>query len=90
LRCNPNDLEKRLTSRGYNEKKVKANSEWEFIAGNWSELLEFEIELPILELNSTSQSPEELFKIVNEWISNGLPYTTVSEESQKAIDWMES
>jgi adenylate kinase len=90
LRCNPNDLEKRLTSRGYNEKKVKANSEWEFIAGNWSELLEFEIELPILELNSTSQSPEELFKIVNEWISNGLPYTSVSEESQKAIDWMES
>ena len=90
LRCNPEELEKRLIARGYNEKKVKANSEWEFIAGSWSELLEFEIELPILEIDSTSQSPEELFKIVNEWISNGLPYTSVSEESQIAIDWMKS
>lgn len=90
LRCNPADLENRLTARGYSEQKVKSNSEWELIAGNWSELLEFEIELPIMELDTTSQSPEELFSLVNSWIAEGLPYSSVAEESQVAIDWMES
>jgi adenylate kinase len=90
LRCNPNDLEIRLSKRGYSEQKVLANSEWELIAGNWSELLEFEIELPILELDSTGQSPEDLFKKVNQWIAEGLPYSSVSEESRVAIDWIKS
>ena len=90
LRCNPNDLEIRLSKRGYSEQKVRANSEWELIAGNWSELLEFEIELPILELDSTGQSPEDLFKKVNQWIAEGLPYSSVSEESRVAIDWLKS
>ena len=88
LRCNPKELENRLTARGYSEQKAKANSEWELMAGNWSELLEFEIELPIVELDSTKQSPEELFKIVNDWIADGLPYSSVFEESQIAIDWI--
>tara|TARA_B110000003_G_C16618886_1_gene522327 strand:+ start:254 stop:796 length:543 start_codon:yes stop_codon:yes gene_type:complete len=90
LRCNPKEIETRLNTREYPNQKVKANCEWELIAGNWSELLEFEIELPIIELDSTSQSPEELFQLVNDWISEGLPYTSVSEESKLAIDWMKS
>jgi adenylate kinase len=89
LRCDPKDLENRLTARGYSEQKVNANSEWELMAGIWSELLEFEIELPIVELDSTKQSSEELFKIVNDWILDGLPYSSISEESQIAIDWIE-
>ena len=56
LRCNPNEIETRLRSREYSVQKIKANTEWELIAGNWSELLEFEIELPIIELDSTSSS----------------------------------
>ena len=90
LRCNPNEVEKRLTARGYSNQKVKSNYEWELIAGNWSELLEFEIELPIIELDSTSRSPEELFQQVNDWIAKGLPYTSVVEESKVAIDWIKS
>ena len=90
LRCNPNEVEKRLEARGYSNQKVKSNYEWELIAGNWSELLEFEIELPIIELDSTSQSPEELFQLVNDWIAKGLPYTSVVEESKVAIDWIKS
>ncbi|RJU81209.1 MAG: hypothetical protein DWB99_06765 [Candidatus Poseidoniales archaeon] len=89
LRCNPKEIETRLNTRGYSNLKIKSNSEWELIAGNWSELLEFEIELPIIELDSTSQSPEELFQIVNKWISEGLPYSSMAEESQGAIDWMD-
>lgn len=90
LRCNPNEVETRLTARGYSNQKVKSNYEWELIAGNWSELLEFEIELPIIELDSTSRSPEELFQQVNDWIAKGLPYTSVVEESKVAIDWIKS
>tara|TARA_B100001250_G_scaffold400731_1_gene411648 strand:- start:396 stop:938 length:543 start_codon:yes stop_codon:yes gene_type:complete len=90
LRCNPKEIETRLKTREYSNQKIKANSEWELIAGNWSELLEFEIELPIIELDSTSQSPEKLFQLVNDWITEGLPYTSVAEESKLAIDWMKS
>lgn len=90
LRCNPKEIETRLKTREYSNQKIKANSEWELIAGNWSELLEFEIELPIIELDSTSQSPEKLFQLVNDWILEGLPYTSVAEESKLAIDWMKS
>ena len=90
LRCNPKEIETRLKTREYSNQKIKANSEWELIAGNWSELLEFEIELPIIELDTTSQSPEKLFQLVNDWITEGLPYTSMAEESKQAIDWMKS
>ena len=90
LRCNPIELEKRLAARGYPDQKIRANTEWELIAGNWSELLEFEIELPIIEFDSTSQNPEQILEKVTQWIADGMPYTSIAEESQVAIDWLES
>jgi adenylate kinase len=90
LRCNPIELEKRLATRGYSDQKIRANTEWELIAGNWSELLEFEIELPIIEFDSTSQTPEQIFEKATQWIADGMPYTSITEESQVAIDWLES
>ena len=53
LRCQPSVLNERLSARGYEARKVKANVEWEMTAGHWAELMEFEIDLPLLELDTT-------------------------------------
>ncbi len=88
LRCNPVQLKQRLASRAYSESKIAANVEWELLSGTWSELLEFEIEAPILELDSTSLTIEEMrFQIV-EWLENKCPSLTLEESSSQAIGWM--
>ena len=88
LRCNPSELESRLSKRGYAENKVKANMEWELISGTWSELLEFEIELPIREYDATVQNTEEIYQNVCDWIEQNLPGASIMEQSEASIDWM--
>ena len=88
LRCNPLELEKRLQSRDYSTAKIAANVEWELISGTWSELLEFEISVPILELDTSSTSTEELQTQVLSWIEKKFPSQSLKESSSQAIDWM--
>ncbi len=88
LRCNPLELEKRLQSRDYSTVKVAANVEWELISGTWSELLEFEISVPLLELDTTSISTEDLRTLVVSWIEDKFPSQSLEESSSLAIDWM--
>ena len=88
LRCNPVELEKRLQSRDYSPAKVAANVEWELLSGTWSELLEFEISVPVLELDTTSGSPEEIRTQVLSWIENNFPSQSLEESSSHAINWM--
>jgi len=86
LRCAPAKLRARLESRGYNEAKVNANVEWELIAGTWSEIAEFEIDVPILELDSSTLPSEELVEKVLGWVNADFKdnRTTISN----AIDWL--
>ncbi len=86
LRCEPAKLRARLESRGYNEAKINANVEWELIAGTWSEIIEFEIEAPILELDSSTLTSEELAGKVVAWINND--FKTRSTTISNAIDWL--
>ena len=88
LRCHPTEIEKRLQSRDYSTAKIAANVEWELISGTWSELLEFEISAPLLELDTTSASTEELRTQVLSWIEKKFPSLTLEESSSQAIDWM--
>ena len=88
LRCNPLELEKRLQSRDYSTAKIAANVEWELISGTWSELLEFEISVPLLELDTSSTSTEELQTQVLSWIEKKFPSQSLKESSSQAIDWM--
>jgi adenylate kinase len=60
IRCHPDVLKQRLEDRGYNEAKVRANVEWEMIAGTWSEILEFELDVPVLEVDAGLATSEEL------------------------------
>ena len=84
LRCDPSLLRERLVKRGYSEQKITANVEWEMIAGTWSEIIEFELDQPILELDTTNCDPNETYEKIIEWINDGH-----SQESiQTRIDWL--
>ena len=83
LRYQPDKLRDRLAARGYNETKINANVEWELISGMWAEILEFEINQPILELDVTNDSPSDSISKINDWINSGF-----KSLQQEKIDWL--
>jgi len=86
LRCEPSQLRARLESRGYTQSKINANLEWELIAGTWSEIVEFDIDVPILELDSSTLSAEGLIKRLQDWIDGD--FKQDSTIISNAIDWL--
>lgn len=84
LRCNPSLLRERLVKRGYSETKITANVEWEMIAGTWSEILEFELDQPILELDATNCEPKEIFEAITQWINDDYS----QDSTHPRIDWL--
>jgi adenylate kinase len=88
LRCSPTTIDERLKSREYTKEKIAANVEWEMISGVWSEMLEFEIESPCLELDSTSKAPKQLAEEILDWIEEGCQSLSVEDNASRAIDWL--
>ena len=88
LRCSPSILTQRLEARGYTSQKVRANVEWEMTAGHWAGLLEFEVELPLLELNAGELSSEALAEQVEAWCAGGLPTKPMHDLAGEAVDWL--
>lgn len=88
LRCAPLILKQRLSERGYGEGKIRSNVEWEMTSGHWSELMEFEVEIPILEVDTTSQSAEEVAAIVMAWLNGGCKGAPLEDAMREAIDWL--
>lgn len=88
IRCHPDQLKQRLEARGYDERKVQSNVEWEMIAGTWSEILEFELDVPILEIDGSATSDVELMSEVLQWIEDGCPSDGVEATAAEAIDWL--
>ncbi len=86
LRCDPAKLRARLESRDYSEAKINANVEWELIAGTWSEIAEFEIDVPILELDSSALTSEEIAEKVLAWVN--IDFKDNSTTISNAIDWL--
>ena len=68
-RCSPPVLSNRLEGRSYAEEKIRSNVEWELMAGHWSELLEFGVATPVLELDSTVCPTNELLEHVEAWVN---------------------
>lgn len=88
LRCSPHLLRDRLNARDYSEAKTKANVEWELTAGHWAELLEFEIEVPVLELDAGNLSTESLLTEVLAWLDNGCPAAPLEQAASESVDWL--
>tara|TARA_B100000941_G_scaffold178819_1_gene128130 strand:- start:151 stop:675 length:525 start_codon:yes stop_codon:yes gene_type:complete len=86
LRCQPDILRQRLTVRNYSSAKINSNVEWELVAGTWAEIIEFEIDQPILELDGGQLTPEQIANAITQWVKEGLPST----ELPASIDWLEN
>ena len=84
LRCEPTELGKRLAKRDYSESKIRQNMEWELISGTWAELTEFEITVPILEIDTTTKTQIEVFEIIKQWLESDL---RINNEN-KRVDWL--
>ena len=72
VRCNPQELKKRLEARGYPERKIQDNIEVEMLGGPWNDLIGDS--RPIFEGEG-----------VLEWITRGCPNHTTPD---MAIDWL--
>jgi adenylate kinase len=88
LRCSPSVLSQRLTQRGYGEAKVRANVEWEMTAGHWAELEEFEVDVPLLELDAGANESETLGHRIVTWVEDGMPSEALEAHVSSAIDWL--
>ena len=86
LRCDPEQLRSRLEMRGYDERKINANVEWELLSGTWSELMEFDIDVPILELDCTDMPPTKAAEEILAWKNSDFAVKNV--EKITAIDWL--
>jgi broad-specificity NMP kinase len=81
-------LQDRLIQRQYSEAKIRANVEWEMTSGHWAELLEFEIDVPVAEFDTTSMTTDALVKAIDEWVNNGRPSADLNQQASEAIDWL--
>ena len=88
LRCRPESLRERLVERGYSDSKIMANVEWEMVAGTWSEIHEFEISAPVLEIDTTDASIQSIVQMVTDWIEDGCPVLEQEEDSSSVVDWL--
>ncbi len=73
VRCEPSELEKRLSARGYSTHKIQSNVEVEMLGGPWAELI------------GDNRPIKEGTDGVLEWINSGCPPLATPEE---AIDWL--
>ena len=73
LRCEPSELEKRLSARGYSAHKIQSNVEVEMLGGPWPELI------------GDKRPIKEGAEGAIEWINAGCPPLDTPE---RAIDWL--
>ena len=81
LRCSPEILDSRLTSRGYTAEKVQANCEWELLGGAWNER---EGDTPWCEFDTSRGSVDSVVDSLSNWIADG--FKPASPGS--LIDWV--
>jgi broad-specificity NMP kinase len=81
LRCSPEILESRLTSRGYATEKVQANCEWELLGGAWNER---EGDAPWSEFDTSHSSADSVAASLSDWIADGFKPTSPGS----LIDWV--
>jgi hypothetical protein len=57
-------------------------------AGHWSELMEFEIELPVLEMDSSETDVDQLADDLEAWLNKNCPFEGMEAAARGAIDWL--
>jgi adenylate kinase len=83
LRCTPETLRDRLEARGYGPDKVRANVEWEMLGGVHAEVQDAGLDVPMLELDASSMTPEGMAERICAWKDAGY-----AASSEAFIDWL--
>ena len=86
LRCDPDILYKRLEVRGYKLKKIIENIQAEILGNCVNFMIQKKIRIPILEIDTSYFSIDDLAQLIIELISNG---KKLEEYFVGKIDWLE-
>ena len=86
LRCNPDELYKRLEKRGYNIKKIKENIQAEILGNCTNFFIQKQIKSPIYEIDTTNLTIDSLAKIIIDLIVNNI---NLEKYILGKIDWLE-
>lgn len=81
LRCRPRELRERLVERPYSSQKIDENVDWEILGGPWTE--DFG-EVPIIEFDTSCDSPESIVASILQWASDGFK----PRSPRNPIDWV--
>ena len=82
LRCDPDILRERLEKRGYSEKKINDNVEWELMGSMWNEYEDTNV--PWTEFDCSNSSASDIVKSILEWLDSGMQST----QSSMVLDWV--
>ena len=82
LRCDPDILRTRLEKRGYSEKKINDNVEWELMGSMWNEYEDTNV--PWTEFDCSNSSASDIVKSIIEWLDSGMQST----QSSMVLDWV--
>jgi len=82
LRCDPDILRERLEKRGYSEKKINHNVEWELMGSMWNEYEDTNV--PWTEFDCSNSSASDIVKSILEWLDSGMQST----QSSMVLDWV--
>ena len=86
LRCDPDELFKRLEKKDYNSKKIIENIQAEILGNCVSHFVQKQLKLPLFEIDTTNLNIESVAKIIVDIIhgnKNGKNYYI------GRIDWLE-
>jgi len=87
LRCNPDILYKRLLIRGYKHRKIIENIQAEILGNCANYMLQKKIKTPILEIDTSNLSIDNIAQIIIDLISNG---NRLENYILGKIDWLEN
>ena len=82
LRCDPDILRSRLEERGYAEKKINENVEWELMGSMWNEFEENDI--PWTEFDCSDSEASDIAKSIVEWLGSEM----LTTQSSMVVDWV--
>jgi len=86
LRCDPDELYKRLEKKGYKAKKIRENIQAEILSNCVNYFIEKGIKLPLFEIDTTNKNIETIAKIII-----GVVVENENAENYRVgnIDWLE-
>ena len=87
LRCHPDELLRRLKKKGYNERKIIENIQSEILGNCVNYFINKNINIPLLEIDTTNITTKSLVRIMIEIITEG---KNIDQYCIGRIDWLEN